>query len=131
MQSHILTPPLSSSSEVIPFNPVPNSSLLHGIRESSFLTMMLKCHRIHAISEIYNFHSLDFDLTNGIWHVLKDHSCSIHKAADPTLNLFEALPFQSNPTCLRKIEMLSLCILQIENSSQNMLLCTTTCKEIC
>ena len=107
MQSHILAPPFYSSSEIIPFNPVSNSSILRGILESSFLTMMLKYHHIHPISEIHNFHSLDFDLTNGIWHILKDLSRSIHEATDPTLNPFEALPSQLNPTCLGEIEMLS------------------------
>ena len=130
MQSSILTPPFSFSLEVVPFNPIPNSSVLHSILESSLLTMTLKCHHIHAISKIHNFHLLNFDLANGIWGVLKDLSCSIHEATDPTLNLFEALPSQLNPTHLREIEMVSLRILQIENFSQNMLLCATTCKEI-
>ena len=130
MQSRILAPLFSSSSKVVPFNSISNSSILCSILESSFLTMMLKCHHIHAISEIYNFHSLDFDLANGIWRFLKDLSCSIHEAADPTLNLFEAIPSQLNPARLCEIEMVSLHILQIENFSQNMLLCTTTHEEI-
>ena len=130
MQSRILTPPFASSLDVVPFNPISNSSVLRGIFESSFLTMTLKHHHIHAISEIHNFHLLDFDLANGIWHILKDLSRSIHEAADPTINPFEALPSQINPTHLRKIEMVSPRILQIENFSQNMLLCTTTREEI-
>ena len=131
MQSCILTPPFSSSSEVVPFNPIPNSSVLHSILESSFLTMTLKCHHIRAISKIHNFHSLDFNLANRIWRVLKDLSHSIYEATDPTLNLFKALPSQLNPAHLRKSEMVSPHILQIENFSQNMLLCATTHKEIC
>ena len=130
MQSRILAPPFASSLDVVPFNPTSNSSVLCGILESSFLTMTLKRHHIHAISEIHNFHSLDFDLANGIWHVLKDLSRSIHEAADPTINTFEALPSQINPARLREIEMVSLRILQIENFSQNMLLCATTREEI-
>ena len=92
--------------------------------------MTLKRHHIHTISEIHNFHSLDFNLANGIWCILKDLSHSIHEAADPTINLFEALPSQINLARLRKIEMVSLRILQLENFSQNMLLCAMTCKEI-
>ena len=92
--------------------------------------MTLKHHHIHTISEIHNFHSLDFNLTNGIWCILKDLSHSIHEAIDPTLNLFKALPSQFNPAHLRKIEMDSMHILQIENFSQNMLLCAITHKEI-
>ena len=128
MQSRILTPPFASSLDVVPFNSIANSRVLRAILESSFLTMTLKCHHIHAISD---FHSLNFDLANGIWRVLKDLSCSIHKAADPTINPFEALPSQINLTRLHEIEMVSPCILQIENFSQNMLLCATTRKEIC
>ena len=126
MQSRILAPPIPSSSEVIPFNPVPNSNILHGILESSFLTMTLKHHHIHAISKIHNFHLLNFNLANGIWRILKDLSHSIHKAADPTLNPFKTLLSQLNHAHLCKIEMSSPCILQIENFSQNMLLCATT-----
>ena len=85
MQSRILAPPFASALDIVPFNPISNSSVLHSILESSFLTMTLKRHHIHAISEIHNFHSLDFDLANGIWRILKDLSCSIHKATDPTL----------------------------------------------
>ena len=130
MQSYILTPPFASSSEVIPFNPISNSSILCGILESSFLTMTLKRHHIHTISEIHNFHLLDFDLANGIWHILKDLPRSIHEATDPTLNPFEALPSQINLARLHEIEMVSPHILQIENFSQNMLLCATTREEI-
>ena len=92
--------------------------------------MTLKCHHICAISEIHNFHTLDFDLANGIWRILKDLSRSIHEAADPTINPFEALSSQINLTRLHEIEMVSLHILQIENFSQNMLLCATTREEI-
>ena len=130
MQSCILTPPFSSSLDIIPFNPISNSSVLHGILKSSFLTIMLKLHHNHAISEIHNFHSLNFDLANRICCILKDLFHSIHEAVDLTLNLFEALPSQLNPAHLRKIKMLSPRILQIENFYQNMLLCTMTHKEI-
>ena len=92
---------------------------------------LVKCHHIHAISKIHNFHSLDFDLINRIWCILKDLSRSIREATGPTLNLFEALPSQLDPAHLHKIEMSSPHILQIENFSQNMLLCTTTHEEIC
>ena len=131
MQLCILAPPFSSSKEIIPFNQISNSSILHSIFESSFLTMTLKCHHIHSISEIQNFHLLNFNLANRMWHVLKDLSHSVHEATDPTLNPFKALPSQLNPVCLHKIEMSSPHILQIENFSQNMLLCTTTHEEIC
>ena len=90
MQLCILAPPFSSSKEIIPFNQISNSSILHSIFESSFLTMTLKFHHIHSISEIQNFHLLNFNLASGIWCVLKDLSHPIHKATDPTVILFEA-----------------------------------------
>ena len=43
---------------------------------------------------------------------------------------FEALPSQINLSHLHEIEMVSPRILQIENFSQNILLCTMTCEEI-
>ena len=64
MPSCIIAPPFSSSSGIIPFNPISNANVLHGILKSSLLTMMLKHHHIHPISKIHNFCSLDFDLTN-------------------------------------------------------------------
>ena len=108
MQSCILAPPFTSPLDIVPFNPISNSSVLRSILESSFLTMTLKRHHIHAISEIHNFHSLNFDLANGIWHVLKDLSRSIHEATDPTINPFEALPSHINPTRLREIDRKSV-----------------------
>ena len=127
----------------------PHSSLLFLLRSNSFQSFLIPAYStassnplsspwcwntiiyIHTISEIHNFHSLNFDLANRIWHVLKDLSCSIHKAADPTLNPLKVLPSRLNLACLRVIEMVSPHILQIENFSQNMLLCTTTREEIC
>ena len=42
----------SFSSEIVPFNPISNTSILHSILESLFLTMTLKQHHIHPISGI-------------------------------------------------------------------------------
>ena len=130
MQSCIIAPFFSFSSAIIPVNPISNTNILHGILESSFLTMMLKCHHIHPISKIYNFHSLDFDLANEIWHILKDLSHSIHEATDPTLNPFEALSSHIHLTRLCELKMMFPCILQIKNFSKNMSLCAMTHKEI-
>jgi hypothetical protein len=93
--------------------------------------MMLKHHHIHPISEIHNCYVLDFYLASRMWHVLKDLSQSIHEAADPTVDLFESLPLYLNPYHLRKIEMPTPQILQIENILQNMLLSSTTMEEVC
>jgi hypothetical protein len=93
--------------------------------------MMLKHHHIHAISEIHNCYILDFHLASGMWRVLKDLSQSIHKATDPDVDPFKSLPSYLNPSCLCELEMPSPRILQIKNFAQNMLLSSTTIKEVC
>jgi hypothetical protein len=116
---------------MIPYFPVANPNVLYRILKSSFLTMTLKWHYIHAISEIHNCYVLNFHLASGMWCILKDLSKSIHKAANPTVDPFKSLPLYIHPTCLCKLKMPALCILQIENFSQNMLMSTTTIKEVC
>jgi len=123
--------PSPSSTEIMPYQPVTTPGVLYGILESSFLTMTLKHHHIHAISEIHNCYILDFYLASGMWRVLKDLSRSIHKAADPDVDPFESLPSYLNPSRLCELEMPSPRILQIENFSQNMLLSSTTIEEVC
>ena len=78
MQSHILAPPFSSSFKIIPFNLIPNSSVLHSILESSFLTMILKHHHIHAISKIHGvFWS---------WKYIKDNLQKISRVMEALIN---------------------------------------------
>ena len=67
--------------------------------------MGLKCHPLHAVSEIHKIHSLDFYLASRIWHVLKDLSRTIHEAAYPTVDPFESLPHYINPHYLSEIGM--------------------------
>jgi len=120
----------SSTSAVVPLNTVNNPHALHGILETSFLTMSLQRHHIHSISEIHNFYVLNFTLTSGICRVLKDLSRSIHKATNPDVNPFETLPSHLDPVRCCKIKMTAPRILQIENFSQNMLLSSTTIEEV-
>jgi hypothetical protein len=115
IQSRLAILPSESSTEVTPYQPIVTPKVLCGILESSFLTMTLKRHHIHPISEIHNCYILDFYLASGMWRVLKDLSRSIHEAADPTVNPFESLPSYLNPYRLCKIEMPAPRILQIEN----------------
>jgi hypothetical protein len=58
----------------MPYRPVATPEVLYGILESSFLTMTLKHHHIHTISEIHNCYVLNFHLASGMWRVLKDLS---------------------------------------------------------
>lgn len=129
-QSRLAILPSPSSTEIMPYRPVATPGVLYGILESSFLTMTLKRHHIHAISEIHNCYVLDFYLASGMWRVLKDLSRSIHEAANPDVDPFESLPSYLNPSRLRELEMPSPRILQIENFSQNMLLSSTTIEEV-
>src|SRR6267154_1549504 len=130
IQSHLAILSSGSSTKVTPYQPIATPEILRGILESSFLTMTLKHHHIHPISEIHNCYVLDFYLASGMWCVLKDLSRSIHEAADQTVDPFESLPSYLNPYRLREIEMPAPRILQIENFSQNMLLSSTTMEEV-
>jgi len=105
MQSHIAFSTVSESTELVPFNCHFNPYMTAAILETSFLTMSLKCHHLHTVSEIHDIYSLDFHLASGIWRVLKDLSRSIHEAADPTVDPFKSLPHYINPNCLNKISM--------------------------
>src|SRR6266436_6777822 len=85
IQSRLAILPSGSSTEVTTYQPNATPEVLRGILESSFLTMTLKRHHVHPISEIHNCYILDFYLASGMWHVLKDFSRSIHEAADQTV----------------------------------------------
>jgi hypothetical protein len=126
MQSRIASSAIPKSTELVPFNPHFNPYMTATILETSFLTMSLKRHHLHAVSEIHNIYSLDFYLASGIWRVLKDLSRSIHEATDPTVDAFESLPHYINPNRLRKIGMVAPQVLMIEKYSQNMLLSATS-----
>jgi hypothetical protein len=130
IQSRLAILPSGSSTEVTTYRPNSTPEVLRGILEASFLTMTLKRHHIHPISEIHNCYVLDFYLASGMWRVLKDLSRSIHEAADQTVDPFESLPSYLNPYRLREIEMPAPRILQIENFSQNMLLSSATMEEV-
>ena len=126
MQSRLALSATSESHELVPFNPHFNPYMTTAILETSFLTMSLKRHHLHAVSEIHDIYSLDFHLASGIWRVLKDLSRSIHEAADPTVDPFESLPHYVNPNRLREIGMAAPQVLMIEKYSQNMLLSATS-----
>jgi len=126
IQSRIAFATASKSTELVPFNSHFNPYMTAAILETSFLTMSLKCHHLHAISEIHDIYSLDFHLASGIWCVLKDLSRSIHEAADPTVDPFKLLPHYINPNRLNKIGMAAPQVLMIKKYSQNMLLSATS-----
>jgi hypothetical protein len=130
IHSRLAILPAPTSTDIVPYNSVHNPDILSAILDTLYLTMRLKCHHVHDISELHNLYSLDFHLAMGIWYLLKDLSRSIHEAADPSIDPFNTLPTYLNPNCLNKIGMAPPRILMIEGFSQNMLLSTTTWEEV-
>src|ERR1700685_3621381 len=114
VQSRLAILPALTSTDIVPYNSVHNPNILSAILDTFYLTMRLKCHHVHDVSELHNLYSLDFHLTMGIWYLLKDLSRSIHEAADPSINPFNNLPTYLNHNCLNKISMAPLRILMIE-----------------
>ena len=114
VHSRLAILPAPTSTDIFPYNSVHNADVLSGIIETSYLTMRLKPHHVHDVSELHNLYSLDFHLAMGIWYLLKDLSRSIHGATDPSIDLFETLPTYLNPNRLNEIGMTPPCILMIE-----------------
>jgi hypothetical protein len=119
-----------SSSEIVSYNSILNPSIISGLLETSFLTMTLQHHHIHCLSDSYNLFTLDSNLAQGIWRVLKDLSQTIQEATDPTLNPFEQLNTFISAARLREIGMDLPRILMIKKYSQNLLLTTTSLSDI-
>jgi hypothetical protein len=130
VQSRLAILPAPTSTDIVPYNSVHNPDILSAILDTSYLTMRLKRHHVHDVSELHNLYSLDFHLAMGIWYLLKDLSRSIHEAADPSVDPFDTLPTYLNPNRLNEIGMAPPRILMIEGFSQNMLLSATTWEEV-
>src|ERR1700683_4909265 len=130
IHSRLAILPAPTSTDIVPYNSVHNPDILSAILDTSYLTMRLKRHHVHDVSELHNLYSLDFHLAMGIWYLLKDLSHSIHEAANTSINPFELLPTYLNPNCLNKIGMVPPRILMIKGFSQNILLSTTTLEEV-
>src|SRR6202050_2413478 len=122
--------PAPTSTDIIPYNSVHDPDILSAILNTSYLTMRLKRHHVHDVSELHNLYSLDFHLAMGIWYLLKDLSRSIHEAVDPSVDPFDTLPTYLNPNRLNEIGMAPPRILMIEGFSQNILLSATTLEEV-
>src|ERR1700691_5281755 len=114
VQSRLAIPPAPTSTDIVPYNTVHNPDILSAILDTSYLTMRLKRHHIHDVSELHNLYLLDFHLAMGIWYLLKDLSRSIHEAADPSVDPFDTLPTYLNPNRLNEIGMAPPRILMIE-----------------
>jgi len=82
MQSRLALSATSESHELVPFNPHFNPYMTTAILETSFLTMSLKRHHLHAVSEIHDIYPWT-PLGQRDLACLKDLSRSIHEATDP------------------------------------------------
>src|ERR1700729_3866861 len=122
--------PAPTSTDIVPYNSVHNPDILSTILDTSYLTMRLRRHHVHDISELHNLYSLNFHLAMGIWYLLKDLSHSIHEAADPSIDPFNYLPTYLNPNHFDEIGMAPPHILMIKGFSQNMLLSVTMWEEV-
>src|ERR1700734_2448381 len=130
VQSRLTILPTPTSTDIVPYNSVHNPDILFAILDTSYLTMRLKRHHVHDVSELHNLYLLDFHLAMGISYLLKDLSRSIHEATDPSVNPFDSLPTYLNPNHLNEIGMAPPRILMIEGFSQNMLLSATMWEEV-
>ena len=130
IQSHLL--PLNSHTglDVVPFVAADQVVTFQYILENSPLTMTLQDHHLHRASATEDLFSIDFELANALWFILKDLSRTIQLAADPLLNLFSDLPGTLDPKLLEDIDMPFPMILAIENYTQNLLIMMSTQAEL-
>ena len=66
--------------------------------------MTLQDHHLHHALATEDLFSIDFELANALWFILKDLSCTIQLAADPLLNLFDDLLGTLDPKLLEDID---------------------------
>ena len=92
--------------------------------------MTLREHHLHRASATEDLFSIDFELANALWFILKDLSHTIQLAADPLLNSFSDLPGTLDPKLLEDIDMPFPTILAIENYTQNLLIVMSTWAEL-
>ena len=100
------------------------------ILENSPLTMTLREHHLHRASATEDLFSIDFELANTLWFILKDLSRTIQLAADPLLDPFSDLLGTLDPKLLEDIDMPFPAILAIENYTQNLLIVMSTQAEL-
>ena len=92
--------------------------------------MTLQEHHLHCASTTEDLFSINFKLTNALWFILKDLSCTIQLAANPLLDPFSDLPGTLDPKLLEDIDMPFSMILAIENYAQNLLIVMSTWAEL-
>ena len=116
--------------DVVPFVAANQVVAFQYILENSPLTMTLRDHHLHRASATEDLFSINFELTNTLWFILKDLSCTIQLAADPLLDPFSDFPGTLDPKLLEDIDMPFPTILTIENYTQNLLIVMSTRAEL-
>ena len=116
--------------DVVPFVAADQVVAFQYILENSPLTMTLREHHLHRASATEDLFSIDFELANALWFILKDLSRTIQLAADPLLDPFSDLPGTLDPKLLEDIDMPFPTILTIENYTQNLLIVMSTRAEL-
>jgi hypothetical protein len=130
IQSRLLPLDGYTGLDIVPFVAADQVIAFQYTLENSPPTMTLRDHHLHHASATKDLFSIDFELTNALWFILKDLSCTIQLAADPLLNLFSNLLGTLDPKLLEDINMPFPTILTIENYTQNLLIVMSTQAEL-
>ena len=91
--------------DVVPFVATDQVVALQYILENSPLNMTLWDHHLHHASATEDLFSIDFELANALWFILKDLCRTIQLATDPLLDPFSILPGTLDPKLLEDIDM--------------------------
>ena len=125
-QSHLLPLDGYSGFDVVPFITTDQVVAFQYILENSPLTMTLWDHHLHRDPATKDLFSIDFELANTLWFILKDLYRTIQLMADPLLDPFSNLPGTLDPKLLEDIDMPFPTILTIKNYTQNLLTVMST-----
>jgi hypothetical protein len=130
IQSRLLPLDGYTGLDVVPFIAADQVVAFQYILENSPLTMTLREHHLHRASVTEDLFSIDFELANALWFILKDLSRTIQLVADPLLDPFSDFPGTLDPKLLEDIDMPFPAILAIENYTQNLLIVMSTWAEL-
>ena len=119
-----------TSLDVIPLVAADQVVAFQYILEISPLTMTLWDHHLHRASATEDLFSIDFELANALWFILKDLSRTIQLTADPLLHLFSDFPGTLDSKLLEDIDMPFPIILAVKNYTQNLLIVMSTRAEL-
>ena len=88
--------------------------------------MTFRDYHLHCTSATKDLFSIDFNLANALWFILKDLSHTVQLTANPLLNPFSNLHGILDLKLLEGIDMFFLNILTIKNYTQNLLVIIST-----